>query len=184
MCWQFHLETDKIVHMSERKFDKTEIAGFCQHGNFPNLCKVCAAEAGRNGDIEAAVKDVRPYDSRENIKKHEVMNREPAYIVKNTEAGITVFGSIHTNDPESLTVARLKEELDLYADQVEPEKISLMIEGDHGGIDRDRVLQMLEGVNSIDESVERFGEKGAALWLVKEKIKSGVSVEITSPEKP
>ncbi len=135
-------------------------------------------------DVQAAIDSVVAYDDSRNIEKHERLKHEPFYIVKNIEAGVTFFGSVHTNDSQSETVQRLQTELDRYFESADSATASVMVEGLHSGDVTNQIKGMIETIETMDEAVGMYGERGAVLWYVKEARQKGLKVDILSPEKP
>ncbi len=99
---------------------------------------------------------------------------------------LTFFGVVHKNK-ESIAALRtdLRENVLLKQD---PEKIVWMIEGRHTEkpYDREQALEDMEGVTSIEQAIEKFGESGVALWCVADYARRNppIEVEISSPEAP
>ncbi len=97
---------------------------------------------------------------------------------------LTFFGVTH-GETESITELRTDLRENVLSQQ-DPEKIAFMIEGRHSDTpyDREQALKDMEGVSSIDEAIEKFGESGVALWCVADYARRDppITVEISSPE--
>lgn len=105
----------------------------------------------------------------------------PHYLVVD-HPKLTLFGVSHGKNPESKTIQKLYETIPAVADM--PDNLVFMVEGQHGGINRDQVLEKMKNVKSRDKAVETYGENGAAFWAVKEANDAGKTIELTSPEAP
>jgi hypothetical protein len=105
-------------------------------------------------------------------------------IIKIPDRAMTFFGSIHTTNVESLTVKNLRADLRETISIVRPEELYFLIEGRHGECDRESVIREMKGIETVKESVQKYGESGVAMWLVAECAKRGVVIEISSPERP
>lgn len=140
--------------------------------------------------IAEAVAILDAYDSprarRANTEFH--ASGEASKVIKTPDRSLTFFGSFHTADSESQTVKDLRADLRETLSRIRPEDITLMIEGRHADepYDREQALGDMEGVASIDEAIERFGESGVALWCVAEYARENppIAVEVSSPEAP
>lgn len=99
---------------------------------------------------------------------------------------LTFFGIVHKNE-ESIAALRtdLRENILLRQD---PEKIAWMIEGRNTEqpYDREQALKDMEGITSIEQAIEKFGESGVALWCVADYARRNppIEIEISSPEAP
>ncbi|MBT4856911.1 hypothetical protein HON52_01855 [Candidatus Uhrbacteria bacterium] len=145
------------------KNPESEKAGMCSHGNFSDSCVKCREVI---------------------IEKHDQLDNEGVYVIHGQESGAVAFGSIHTNNPESITIAKLKDSLNEYEQSVERAEISLMVEGMHGQEGQLDVEKLMEGVSTLGESVKRHGESGVLFWYAKQALDKGETVKITSPERP
>ncbi len=136
--------------------------------------------------IDEAVGTLDAYDSERAREACRTMEEggETSRIVALPDRRMTFFGSTHTNNPDSQVVADLRSDLRDCLSNVPAKDVSLMIEGRHGGIDRDEAIRQMAGIETVEDAVRRYGEGGVALWVVAEYAKSGVKVEISSPEIP
>ena len=125
-------------------------------------------------DIQAILKEIRGFDH----PKHKERIKVSAYVLEYRRGNqrLVFFGAKHTYDPKSPMIADLQQKLADFLDVTSKEKTVLMIEGMHGGFDRDKIL---EGINTLEEGVPRFGEKALPLLVSREK-----DLVIESPEAP
>lgn len=99
---------------------------------------------------------------------------------------LTFFGVTHG---EEASITALRDDLrDGVLKDVDPEKIAFMIEGRHSErpYDREQALKDMDGITSIEEAIDKFGESGVALWCVADYARRNppITVEISSPEAP
>ncbi len=137
--------------------------------------------------IEQAVALIEPYESKRSRDAdadfHEA--QRASVVIATPDRSFTFFGSRHTNDTESQTVRDLRDDVREMFAIVSPGDVAFMVEGRHGDrFDRDIVLEEMEGIETAEEAVQKYGESGIAMWVVADYAKRGIEIDISSPERP
>lgn len=137
--------------------------------------------------IDEAVASLDGFASdRSKALRAEMDSQPEKRLITAPDRALTFFGVWHTNKPDSPTAQLLHADLvklvDHEQDRQDPRKIVFMIEGKHGGFDREEAMKEMEDVQSWQEAVEKSGESGLAMWFVSKYAEIGQEVEITSPE--
>ncbi len=137
--------------------------------------------------VDEALKLLDGYQSdRAKAGNKEFGDGKASHIIEFPNHDLTFFGSRHTNNPESATIADLRSDIRECLESVHPEELSFMIEGQHGTYTRQMALDSMRGIETVEDAVVAHGEKGVALWLVAqyENRNPPIHVEISSPEMP
>lgn len=136
-------------------------------------------------NIQAAVAAVDSYESLHTRQEDAAFNESGAgsKIVTTPDRALTFFGSRHTIDAGSETVKDLRADLREMLTSIDPEDLCFMLEGRHGMSGRE-IIELMQGIETIEEAVQKHGEGGVAMWLVADYAKRGINIEISSPKRP
>ncbi len=138
--------------------------------------------------VDEALKLLDGYQSdRVKARHKEFGDAKPSHIIRYPNRVLTFFGSKHVNDPALATIVELRSDIRECIESGHPEKLSFMIEGQHGTYyTRQMALDSMVGFKTVEDAVVEYGEKGVALWLVahNENRNPPIHIEISSPEMP